>query len=758
MNKFIYLIYIILLSIFCFTGSVKSVNNNVKIAVVASGVVDDFGFNYMINEGMINMGRILNISKIQLVQNITALQLPALIDDLVAQGCDGIITSSFDMTDATVNASIKYPHVQFLTRGSLKNTNNLSFITYNIGICQYIIGYFAGLVTKTNKIGYIAPGLPLIPNYNANALFVGARMSNPNTTVHTYNVNDWITPDRSTGAANVLYDMGIDIISDNENDQSVLKVSVKRGVYGLGTNGFPQGQIFGQSVGLSFVTNWTSTFVKFGKIVTGATNVTFKDYGDFNTTFLQLSDFPFSVSETIRQKVRDEITRLMKIPRASHPYYCNDFNLQTYPNDTKPGTNCITSGFWFTVNKPYEGMYDYGYYNVPLTEIFLEDSVFYGVLITSCIFIFLSVILIGLVWYFKDSHSIRSASPLFCWVLILGGIITYIGCIVYVIPVKDSSCAARYWLLVVGYALLIGSLVVKNFRIYLIFESTNKSLKVIRITNTHLMPWVGGLVAVFSILMVLFTVSSVGNISAITSFDEPNLLKYQYTVVCKNSEAGNIVLYTVLAVFGVMLICGIFVSWKIRTVDIDEFNESKPIANTLYAVLLSAFIVAVLLVSPQTKNSESTIICAAAIFITTASLLILFVPKFWRIHIYGAASSEMFTRNNMSAIASSRNSNKNSSKQYSGTSSRGGGFSGSLDEEEMASKSVANPQQHSPNTSNSNLNNNNNNQIAGNPEEQHSSIHAQFDSDEDHINQSTHKRQKELFVLITYKQQTPHHT
>ncbi|EFA78986.1 G-protein-coupled receptor family 3 protein [Heterostelium album PN500] len=632
-----------------------NVDNSYKIAIICNGELGDFGFNYMINDAMVKTQRAMNTTNIHIFEDIKPEIFNQTIDSLVEKGYNGIVTTSVEMTTPTRQYAQRYPQIKWLTRGSLTNTTNLAFFTYNIGVCQYIIGYFAGLVSNTSMIGYVAPGAPLVNNYNANALFVGARMANNNSVVHTYNTGTWLDQDISRGAANYLLDLGVDLISNNQDDMSVEVEAIKRGKLGLGTNGFPQENVYGEHIGMSFITDWSHVFINFTNWVRNETKNSYKDYGDFDNNFLKLGKFSFVVSDDVKTKVENEVARLITIPRAKHPYLCNEYNKAIFPNLTG---NCITNGQFFGLDAPYEGMVYHGFYKVPLVNIGVSKPVLMGITITAGVLIFFSLILLAAVYYFRNSHSIRSASPVFTGTIIVGAIFTYVGAIIYVMPNNDATCNARYYLLAIGYALMVGCMVVKNFRIWLIFD--NPELKRIKITNAQLAPWVGGLIAIMIVLLACITAESIGNLRANPSFVEEYLGKYEYTDICDLQSNGQYPLYILLGVFAILLIVGVFVSWKIRIVDMEEFNESKPIAHTLYVAMLSIFIVIPLMVSPQTQNSESTIICTAAIFITTISMLLLFVPKFIRLFRHGENSSSQ----NKSSIAASRSS-KNSSKVQS---------------------------------------------------------------------------------------------
>ncbi|EFA82117.1 G-protein-coupled receptor family 3 protein 4 [Heterostelium album PN500] len=653
-NLFVILVVLIIFIVNCGDNYLvdAAVNTKTKIAVITGGSFDDLGFNAVINEGRVKAQRATEILHFDLFSNVHIDTLNDTIQWCVDEGYTGIISLAVEVaTQVRLNAA-KFPLVKFLAFGSLATTPNLSWATYNIGIMQYVVGYFAGLMTKTGKIGYIAPGEPLVKNYNANALFVGARRSNETAQVLIYNTGDWIIPDVSVGATDQLIAKDIDFLSNNQDDQSANIQMIKRGYFGLGTNGFPQNRIYGEQIAMGVCHNWTQVFIDFANIVITNSSKSFKFYGEFYNGFLYLDKFGFYVPQVVQQKVQDEIKNLSSVPRAQHPYFCNKYNRELYNLNNSifgaelPANNCLTNSQFFRLNSDYDGMHWQGFYSVPLTRVDVKHSILYGFTITSGVLIALSLVLLAMIGWFRNAHSIRSASPFFSATIIIGGIMTYIGAIIYALPPSNGSCVAKFWMLAIGYALMVGSLVVKNIRIWMIFD--NSELRVVKVTNYQLMPWVAGIVAIMVVLLALMTAPAVGDIKMVQvdwrSEDANDLSKYEYANVCIMGRTASIILYVLLGVFGVLMATGVFVSWKIRTVDIEEFNESKPIANTLYAGLFSIFVIISLMISPQSVNNETTIICSAVLFITTISLGILFLPKFIRIYLYGANTSNVFNR------------------------------------------------------------------------------------------------------------------
>ncbi|KAK5580103.1 hypothetical protein RB653_000116 [Dictyostelium firmibasis] len=682
-----------------------------KLITLLAAHVQDLGFNNMVNRGHVEVSKAMNLEDSQTYIVVGYNDTMRVLAPLVAIGdVDFVICSSQDHAQACKELATKYLgssiKTQFLVRGSGATTANLITCSYNYASANYISGYFAGLFTKTNKIGFLSPGA--IDNNNDSfvyAFWYGAKRANPKISFYYYNIGNYLNPDKTVAATQDLLAMGCDMVADTLNDFSTGNTLIANNRRtAMGTSGFPQRDVYGEEVIYSYNYNWTKLFYPIAQSVySGNTNNSYW-YGDFNLndtlSFFGLS-FSFTVPNDILLKFQNELNFLKSTPRLTHPYFCNDmmytyakkYNLTMSTNDP---THCLSSGAFTKINAPFPGMTWLGNYEIRLTEVRQPRSIQIGISAVSSFFILLVLTMMFLVVKYRENPSIRSASPIFLNFILFGAIIIYIGIILWSSTISSASCNAQFWLVTIGFTTLIGSLVVKNFRIWLIFD--NPELKLVTITNLQLVPWVG--VCLVINIMLMSILSSVGNLTMIDAQGIDSLGKYEFIKVCKMNSSGASTLYTILAYFAALLLIGVFVSWKIRIVDILEFNESKAIANTLYAISFCLFVIVPLMISPQDKQSEKIILCIAGLFIVTAAVMIIFIPKFYRVYYYGSGgTSDMFyKKKKQSPVATARaeSGSKGSSGAGSGagsgvkTNKRGNLVSGDFSDDTESSLSEPN--------------------------------------------------------------------
>ena len=194
------------------------------------------------------------------------------IRELAKQGNDVIFTTSFGYMDYTLKVAKEFPNVKFEHISGYKRHTNMATgnIRYYEG--RYVQGMVAGLMSKTNKIGYLA-SFP-IPEViqGINAFGIGLRSVNPKAEVSVVWVNSWYDPVKEADAAKVLIAEGADILAQHTDSPAMLQTAEKAGVHGFGQASdmkafAPKAQLF------SSVNNWTPYYItKIQQILDGKWN------------------------------------------------------------------------------------------------------------------------------------------------------------------------------------------------------------------------------------------------------------------------------------------------------------------------------------------------------------------------------------------------------------------------------------------------------------------------------------------------------
>ncbi len=158
------------------------------------------------------------------------------ISQFAEEGYNLILTTSYDFMDETIKVAEKYPNIIFGNCSGNKRAKNV--FTYYGRMYQpiYLEGIIAGKMTKTGKIGYVAP-IP-IPEVirHINAFTIGARSVNPSAKVHISWVGAWLNPEKEKESAIELIEAGCDIICTECDSPSALQTAESKGVFSFGYN------------------------------------------------------------------------------------------------------------------------------------------------------------------------------------------------------------------------------------------------------------------------------------------------------------------------------------------------------------------------------------------------------------------------------------------------------------------------------------------------------------------------------------------
>lgn len=146
----------------------------------------------------------------------------------LARKHDVVFGTSFGYMESMVNVSKRFPNVKFMHATGYKTTENLNNYNCRLFQARYLAGVAAGLLTKTNKIGFV--GSHPIPEIisNINAATLGAKSVNPDVEVSIVWINSWFDPGKDAAAADALYSSGVDVFFTTTDSPSVVMLAQKK--------------------------------------------------------------------------------------------------------------------------------------------------------------------------------------------------------------------------------------------------------------------------------------------------------------------------------------------------------------------------------------------------------------------------------------------------------------------------------------------------------------------------------------------------
>ena len=183
------------------------------------------------------------------------------IRELAKQGNEIIFTTSFGYMEPTLKVAKEFPNIKFEHMTGYKRTKNLATGNIRFYEGRYLQGVVAGLMTKTNKIGYVGayPISEVIMGINAFAQ--GLRSVNEKASISVIWANTWYDPVKEADAAKVHIAEGADILAQHTDSPAILQIAEKKGVLGFGQSTdmstfAPKAQMFAS------INNWGPYYIK----------------------------------------------------------------------------------------------------------------------------------------------------------------------------------------------------------------------------------------------------------------------------------------------------------------------------------------------------------------------------------------------------------------------------------------------------------------------------------------------------------------
>jgi simple sugar transport system substrate-binding protein len=182
---------------------------------------------------------------------------------------------------------------------------------------RYVIGTIAGLMTKSNTVGYI--GSFPIPEVvrGIDAFTLGLRAVNPKATVKVIWVNSWYDPGKEREAAETLIAQGADILSQHTDSPAPIQVAEEKGVYAFGQAS--DMSRFGPKAQLTaIVDNWRNYYIDRTKAVIEGTWKSEDTWGGLASDMVHIAEYNSEVPEDVVAKAED--VREAIIAGTLHPF------------------------------------------------------------------------------------------------------------------------------------------------------------------------------------------------------------------------------------------------------------------------------------------------------------------------------------------------------------------------------------------------------------------------------------------------------
>ena len=218
---------------------VAAADDEFKIGLITDvGGVNDGSFNQSAWEGLEKAGEELGVEVNYLESATDADYQPNLVT-LVDEYYDLIISVGYMLADATREAAEANPDTKFaIIDDSSIDLPNVTSLMFKAEQASYLVGYVAGLTTKTNNIGFVVGMTNETMNQFGYGYCAGAIDANPDITVQQFNANSFADSATGKTMANTAITNGADIVfqAAGATGLGVIEACQEAGVYAIGVD------------------------------------------------------------------------------------------------------------------------------------------------------------------------------------------------------------------------------------------------------------------------------------------------------------------------------------------------------------------------------------------------------------------------------------------------------------------------------------------------------------------------------------------
>ncbi|HAL16216.1 MAG TPA: BMP family ABC transporter substrate-binding protein [Anaerolineaceae bacterium] len=239
------------------------------VGATYGGPIMDAGYNQAMHEAVVAIQE--NISCVEIIEAENVYDeagATTTIENMISQGAKMIFATAYAHQYPALDLAQKYPDVIFEHVGGWEMSGNFANIFGKPPDVWYMMGVAAGMMTETNKLGFVA-AFPLAwTDVFVNAYTLGAQSVNPDVQVIVAYTFGWGDSAKEAETTNSLINQEVDVISMHvDSPQTVISTAESRGVYSIGYQNLaaqqfaPEYWITGQGFTLGDKFTWLASTV-----------------------------------------------------------------------------------------------------------------------------------------------------------------------------------------------------------------------------------------------------------------------------------------------------------------------------------------------------------------------------------------------------------------------------------------------------------------------------------------------------------------
>ena len=234
--------FVVILSLVLFPLSqlavtrLEAAEKKLKVAFLYLGVVGDSGYNLAHDMGRRHLVKMVPEVETAYTENVARGDTERVLRTYIRRGYKLIFGNTFDYQDGMIRVGKRFKDVVFMHASGWKSSKNVAPYWGREYQARYLTGLVAGRMTRTNRIGYVAAHPYPTVLRGINGFMLGVRKANPQATVRVVFTQAWYDPAKSREAADSLFDVGVDVITQHQDSPAPVQAAERRGKYAIGYN------------------------------------------------------------------------------------------------------------------------------------------------------------------------------------------------------------------------------------------------------------------------------------------------------------------------------------------------------------------------------------------------------------------------------------------------------------------------------------------------------------------------------------------
>ena len=276
----------------------------VKVGFVYVGPIGDHGWTYRHDIGRQQVEEAFGDKvKTSYVESVKYGPDAERVIRMLAETNDIVFATSFGYMEPMLKVAKEFPNVYFEHATGYKQADNMSSYGLRLYQARHVQGIIAGMMTKTNKICYVAAyPIPEVIR-EINTYYMGAKKMNPNVDIDIVWANTWYNPSKEADAANVMMAEGCDMVAQHTDSPAPLQAAQSQGKLGFG-QASDQYKFAPKAQLTATIDNWGPYYVKeVGQVIAGTWQKE-NYFGDMDEGAVQMAPFT-NMPDNVKMKAAE---------------------------------------------------------------------------------------------------------------------------------------------------------------------------------------------------------------------------------------------------------------------------------------------------------------------------------------------------------------------------------------------------------------------------------------------------------------------